>query len=444
MSVLLNALKKAAAQQPPAVATPTLHQHPVSSLTLTPKNLPEKTLPWERIAQRGVEVSNSSHLLQQRLDAMQKKVSRHQQQLADYHQLLAKIIPPIDIKKITADAPSNAAIAQLFSQQVDTPSWQPPKLFSLLSSICLIGLVGLAAVVWQKDWPDVLKDTAQSTSPIAQTHTSKIAESKPIEVQPTKQVQSTEIAIQPAVETAATIETPTIDDVPIVFVEPRIQQQPMSIVKNNAPIADPALPITAADTAEQFLQNTQTAWSQQNKRGAAQAFKQYRQAIEQQPAEQQASAMQAGFQQLYNNGYFELALYLLQTDLQQGPLPSISIYHLFKLIPELPLETLEPFFVSLSKQHPHNSLLYFGLGNLYAFHQNWQSALTQFMLATQHDPRNADAFFNAAITAEHLQKNAQALQAYEQALKLSHQRTYSFPSAIATERLALLKRQLNQ
>ncbi len=532
MSVLLNALKKAADQQPSLASaniihSPSFNRNP--SQTIAPDRSPPSIAPhWQHIAERGAAWSHSSHLLKQRLNALQQKVKSHQQQLGEYRLALTQFSQtqfsnsqqPTPLTELPTKPPSTGAIEQLFQRQaVSNSQWYWPETSTLLSTICLASLCGLVGIIWQKELQQLfttpmlvnqiaatpIAATSISTKPIEtnnhniihkQETTNRVAaeaitasnqntdsldiakpsaennvmtDAKPLlnseaELADSSPEASSMGNIEPdlASNTLPTNldlpnnDLPNNNDVPIIFVEPRIPPQ-MTITKSKrslhefssnqeklALFAENAITPGNTTMRQQLLQDAQSAWGQQNKRAAAQSFKQYWHLVEQQPLTQQAPELQSSFQQLFNNGYFELAFYLLQADLQQGPLPSISIYHLFKLIPELPLETLEPFFVSLSKQHPDNSLLYFGLGNLYALHQYWQPALTQFTLATKYDPRNADAFFNAAISAEHLQKYHDAINAYQQALKLSRQKTFSFPQQIAIERLTMLKKRINE
>lgn len=515
MSVLLDALKKAGHQLAPHPAELAV-RHPQFERQQTQPAIGQKKMPrhhladqpppssaalsshWQQIAQRGAAYAQASQLLQQRLDSVQKKIGRTQHNIQRHQQYLEQKETP-SVPLIATPAPSSAAIDQLFKHHADRMTWRWPENPTLLSAVCLVGLCGLVGILWQKDLQQLLATasltTAQQSPTAEQSPTAQQSPAAPqtraleqtqLEQPPLVQAQleqaqleqSPSLAISTPIQTTQTAvipETQTIpdsiddirdptfadtqkpDDVPIIFVEPRIPP-PMTVRKSrkNLPDAEDSPSSRATTTTsstssmnlmsdkQNLLTETQTAWSQHNKPAAAHSFKQYLKLIEQQPQSQQSQTLQASFRQLFDNGYFELALYLLQADLQQGPLPSVSIYHLFKLIPELPLETLAPVMLNLSQQHPSNSLLYFGLGNLYALHQDWHSAFAQFMLAIKHDSRNADAFFNAAISAEHLRKPAEAIDAYEQALKLAQQRAFSFPQTIAAERLAQLKQRLNK
>lgn len=96
----------------------------------------------------------------------------------------------------------------------------------------------------------------------------------------------------------------------------------------------------------------------------------------------------------------------------------------------------EAHLQELIRQQP-SAFLYFALGNLYAGQQRWADAEAAYFQARARAPDNADFTYNLAVSLDHLQQYAAALNHYRAALKLAGPHT-RFDLQAAQSRIAQL------
>ncbi len=96
----------------------------------------------------------------------------------------------------------------------------------------------------------------------------------------------------------------------------------------------------------------------------------------------------------------------------------------------------EAHLQALIHQQP-SAVLYFALGNLYAGQQRWADAEAAYFQARARAPDNADFAYNLAVSLDHLQQYAAALDHYREALKLAGPDT-RFDLQAARSRIAQL------
>ena len=96
----------------------------------------------------------------------------------------------------------------------------------------------------------------------------------------------------------------------------------------------------------------------------------------------------------------------------------------------------EAHLQELIHQQP-SAFLYFALGNIYAGQQRWADAEAAYFQARTRAPDNADFAYNLAVSLDHLQQYAAALNHYRAALKLAGPDT-RFDLQAARSRIAQL------
>ncbi len=87
---------------------------------------------------------------------------------------------------------------------------------------------------------------------------------------------------------------------------------------------------------------------------------------------------------------------------------------------------------------PDDPNLQFALGNLYVQKQSWPDAQQAFFNAWKGDSQNADYAYNLAVSLDHLGKHKEALAYYQDSLKLATSKNISFSTDAVRSRVAYL------
>jgi Tfp pilus assembly protein PilF len=90
---------------------------------------------------------------------------------------------------------------------------------------------------------------------------------------------------------------------------------------------------------------------------------------------------------------------------------------------------------NMLQDKPDSAQLHFTLGNLYAGRQEWAKAQSAFFDAHRLDSQNPDYAYNLAVSLDHLQQPAAAVQYYRLALNLAAAHKAGFDTAQADRRL---------
>lgn len=94
---------------------------------------------------------------------------------------------------------------------------------------------------------------------------------------------------------------------------------------------------------------------------------------------------------------------------------------------------------TLLEQQPDAHYLQFALGNLYVSQSRWAEAQQAFFNAYQRAPDNPDYIYNLAISLDHLNQRALALEYYQRALAQSMKRPANFDGHSAQNRIQELQ-----
>ena len=88
--------------------------------------------------------------------------------------------------------------------------------------------------------------------------------------------------------------------------------------------------------------------------------------------------------------------------------------------------------------YPHAAFLYFSLGNLHAAIFRWPEARQAFAEACRLEGDNPDYAYNLAVSLEHAGDRSAALDAYQTALELAHDRPVQFDDSVVMARITAL------
>lgn len=91
------------------------------------------------------------------------------------------------------------------------------------------------------------------------------------------------------------------------------------------------------------------------------------------------------------------------------------------------------------REQPEAHQLYFTLGNQYASERRWADAQQEYFRAHRYDPENPDYLFNLAIALEHLGQRETAVRFYTQAINAKQHRAGNFDLNIARNRIDILQ-----
>ena len=98
----------------------------------------------------------------------------------------------------------------------------------------------------------------------------------------------------------------------------------------------------------------------------------------------------------------------------------------------------ESRLTSLASAKPEEVGAQIALGNLYASQLRWAESQQAYFAAYALQPENPDVLYNLAVTLEHLNQPALAIQYYRDALQSSKRRPAGFVPANVEERLRAL------
>ena len=99
------------------------------------------------------------------------------------------------------------------------------------------------------------------------------------------------------------------------------------------------------------------------------------------------------------------------------------------------LQEHEEYLLSMLQKNPGAAALNFALANVYARQGEWQSAQQYYFNAWQADADNADYIYNLAVSLDQLGKGSQALSFYRQSLEKAGNRPVGFSREAVNKRI---------
>jgi tetratricopeptide (TPR) repeat protein len=102
------------------------------------------------------------------------------------------------------------------------------------------------------------------------------------------------------------------------------------------------------------------------------------------------------------------------------------------------IEANEEYLLTMLESNPKAEHLSFALGNVYAQKGDWKAAQQSYFNAWQQDSENADYVFNLAISMDQLGKQRQALKFYTESLQKSVNKQVSFSREAVQQRIMAL------
>ena len=204
-------------------------------------------------------------------------------------------------------------------------------------------------------------------------------------------------------------------------------------------IAKKSKPIHVVHTEKKDPVNTLIleAYNQFHVENYNQASKLYNQALLREPNNRDAllglSAI-AVKQQRY-----EFARQKYQYLLRLNPKDSIAIAGISSINNNNGPQLNESQLKFMLKEQPDSAHLYFALGSLYSSHNKWPEAQSAYFSAWSIDNKNADYAYNLAVSLDHLDKHDQALNFYELGLKLKQASSGNFSAKNVLQRTHTLK-----
>ncbi len=102
------------------------------------------------------------------------------------------------------------------------------------------------------------------------------------------------------------------------------------------------------------------------------------------------------------------------------------------------IESGEEYLLTMLESNPKAAHLNFALGNIYAQKGEWKAAQQSYFNAWQQDSENADYLFNLAVSMDQLNKQAQALKFYKDSLLKSNNKQVGFSPDAVKKRISEL------
>lgn len=121
--------------------------------------------------------------------------------------------------------------------------------------------------------------------------------------------------------------------------------------------------------------------------------------------------------------------------LEQDPRDSMATAALAGLHDESSLKSDEEYLLSMLAKNPGAQHLSFALGNNYAQQDKWKTAQQYYFDAWQSDHENADYIFNLAVSMDQLDKGQQAIKFYKDSLLKAKHKQVSFSREAVEKRI---------
>ncbi len=121
--------------------------------------------------------------------------------------------------------------------------------------------------------------------------------------------------------------------------------------------------------------------------------------------------------------------------LEQDPRDAMATAALAGLHDESSLKSDEEYLLSMLEKNPGAQHLNFALGNNYAQQNRWKSAQQHYFNAWQSDHENADYIFNLAVSLDQLNKQQQAISYYRESLLKAENKQVSFSRETVQKRI---------
>jgi len=102
------------------------------------------------------------------------------------------------------------------------------------------------------------------------------------------------------------------------------------------------------------------------------------------------------------------------------------------------IESGEEYLLTMLESNPKAAHLNFALGNIYAQKGEWKAAQQSYFNAWQQDSENADYLFNLAVSMDQLSKQEQALKFYKECLLKSNNKQVGFSREAVEKRISEL------
>ena len=126
--------------------------------------------------------------------------------------------------------------------------------------------------------------------------------------------------------------------------------------------------------------------------------------------------------------------------LEQDPRDAMATAALAGLHDESSLKSDEEYLLSMLEKNPGAQHLNFALGNNYAQQNRWKSAQQHYFNAWQSDHENADYIFNLAVSLDQLNKQQQAINYYRESLLKAENKQVGFSREAVQKRINELAR----
>ena len=123
-----------------------------------------------------------------------------------------------------------------------------------------------------------------------------------------------------------------------------------------------------------------------------------------------------------------------------NPRDSIAIAGLSSIQNKIKPELNESELKFMLREQPESAHLYFALGSQYAGQKKWAEAQASFFSAWSAENTNADYAFNLAVSLDRLGKKVQAKQFYELSLKLNKANKGNFSTQVVEKRISSLSK----
>ncbi len=128
-------------------------------------------------------------------------------------------------------------------------------------------------------------------------------------------------------------------------------------------------------------------------------------------------------------------LVLLKQD-PRDPIATAAIASLHS--DKISLESDEEYLLTMLDSNPKAAHLNFALGNIYAQKGEWKTAQQSYFNAWQQDSENADYVFNLAVSMDQLSKQESAIKFYKACLLQSNNKQVSFSREAVQQRIKVL------